>query len=167
MRSSIREHHAPVGYVIECRGAWLRAQIFGVATCVTVAGRVDEANLDTVVTALCRFTILKSAVVIDLRPCHDDGDGTVERLISEFGASSACRGSQWALVADPAILCRVASPRDGQQVIHAESVAQALDHFLHAHRRQSDRSGFPRPRLLPSHTDIGTGQSAATMGTVC
>ncbi|MDY6869356.1 MAG: hypothetical protein SV966_01915 [Actinomycetota bacterium] len=155
--SAARNHPAPVGYVIECRGAWLRAQIRGVASVVTVTGRLDQTNVELMIGHLCRFTTLDSPVIIDVKHVDiDDNSNALEHLVSAFAAQCRHRGIDWALVAEPPSH-RCALPADDRDLLYVDSVADALHHFvrvIRARRGMPIREGRGRSRrsvAAPAH----------------
>lgn len=142
--SAARNRLAPVGYVIECRGAWLRAQIRSVASVITVTGRLDQTNVEPMIGHLCRFTTLDSPVIIDVKHVDiEDNSSALERLVSTFSAQCRHRGIDWALVAEPPSH-RCALPADDRHLLCVDSVADALHHFvrvIHARPRTPVREG--------------------------
>ncbi|PRC51534.1 hypothetical protein C6A85_63590, partial [Mycobacterium sp. ITM-2017-0098] len=47
------------GYVIDCRGVQIRAQLRSVATVVKVTGHIGAQNRELIAAHLCRFTRLE------------------------------------------------------------------------------------------------------------
>ncbi|WP_145011015.1 hypothetical protein [Mycobacterium marseillense] len=145
-------HPSPIGYVIECRGAWVRAQIRSVATVIVVTGYLDETNAEPVLGHLCRFTTLEGPLIVDVNSADIDDNGAFERLLSAFGTQCRRRGIDWALIAQAGPGCL--PPVDEQHVVRADSVAEALQHFvcvIHARRHmplaRKRRAGVSRKRV--------------------
>jgi hypothetical protein len=117
----------PVGYIIECGGAWLRAQIRNTATVITVTGRVDTTNLELLLGHLRRFAKLETPVIIDVNRAEIDDSEAIERLLSTFGAECRRRATDWALVAPSAVRLSLA---DEEHVVHRRSVVEAWQQFV-------------------------------------
>lgn len=122
----------PVGYVVECRGAWVRAQIRSVATIVTVTGSLDGINAQLVADHVDRFTTLDTPLIVDLQGASAGARSTVQRLVGQFAERCQDRNIDWVLVADDRSL------PDDESVVHAASVTDALNHVvrvIYARRR--------------------------------
>ena len=135
-----RRTTSPVGYVVECRGAWVRAQIRSVATIITVTGCIDGTNVQLVADHMRRFTTLDTPLVVELHDTRVGHRRTVDRLVEQFGDRCKERDIDWVLVAEdgaPAL-------SDPQSVMRAPSVADALEHFV---RVISARRHLPLPGL--------------------
>ena len=149
-----RRTTSPVGYVVECRGARVRAQIRSVATIVTVSGCVDGTNVQLVADSIGRFATLDTPLVVDLHDTRAGHRNTVDRLIAEFAKRCKERNIEWVLVAKTG----TGSLSDVESVQRAASVADALEHFVRVisarrhlplHRLRTPpppESGLPPPR---------------------
>ena len=127
---------SPIGYVIECRSAWVRAQIRSVASVISVTGGLDGANVEAVLGHLSRFTTLGSPLIVDVDSADIGDSAAFEHLLATFGAQCRRHSIEWVLVAK-ADRCHL-SPTDEQHVLHADSVAEGLQHFVWAsHARRN------------------------------
>lgn len=133
----------PVGYVVECRGAWVRAQIRSVATIVTVTGCVDGTNVELVGDHVVRFTTLDTPLIVDLHDTRAGHRNTVDRLIGQFAKRCTERNIDWVLVDEDG----TGSLSEVESVQRAPSVADALEHFV---RVISARRHLPLQRLRPA-----------------
>jgi len=129
MSTTVGQHTSTVGYVIECRGATVSTQMRSLALVITVAGRLDGTNSGLVGESMRRITALGSPLVADLSGVDVGDDRACDRLLEAFGAECARRGIGWVLVAPSATI-----PCDEAKVVRADSVAQALQHFVLAIR---------------------------------
>ena len=153
-----RRTTSPVGYVVECRGAWVRAQIRSVATIITVTGCVDGTNVQLVADHMRRFTTLDTPLIVDLLDTGAGHRNTVDRLVTEFAERCRARSIDWVLVADSGI--GPASLADAEPVKYAASVTDALEHFVRViyARRHLPLPGLraaqaaPEPGLPPLRT---------------
>jgi hypothetical protein len=109
-----------LGYVIECHGAQIRAQLRSVATLVRVTGSIRPANVDLVLTHLRRFSRLQGPLVLDLLEADGFEDASLVDLIVTVTQDS---GTAVTLVVDSALRDTMA-PRDGVDVVG--SVGEAL-----------------------------------------
>jgi hypothetical protein len=138
---------APLGYVIECHGAQIRAQLRSVATVVEVTGRLSAYNWEAVVGRLCRFTRLRSPLVLDFLDCQGLDPQRLEQLLHTL--ESHCEGTELTLVLDPA----VGIAGSGTESVIATSVAEALSGIsARIKQRRSPVFSAPlgRPRSLRS-----------------
>lgn len=72
-----------LGYVIECHGVQIRAQLRSVATVVQVTGSIAAANRGVVLDHLRRFTRLQTPLVVDLFECNGFDADLLGRLMDE------------------------------------------------------------------------------------
>ncbi|GFM19364.1 MULTISPECIES: hypothetical protein [Mycobacteriaceae] len=135
-----RRTASPLGYVVECRGAWVRAQIRSVATIVTVTGCVEGTNVQLVADYVGRFTTLDTPLIVDLQEAGSGQRRSVDRLVTEFAKRCNERNIDWVLVAGVG----TESLSDLESVQRAASVADALEHFV---RVISARRRLPLHRL--------------------
>ena len=138
-----RRTTSPVGYVVECRGAWVRAQIRSVATIITVTGCVDGTNVQLVADHMRRFTTLDTPLIVDLHNTDAGHRNTVDRLVAQFGDRCKERDIAWVLVAEDGNQAL----SDPESVMFAHSVADALEHFA---RVISARRHLPLRGLRPA-----------------
>ena len=139
--SAARNRLAPVGYVIECRGAWLRAQIRSVASVITVTGRLDQTNVEPMIGHLCRFTTLDSPVIIDVKHVDiEDNSSALERLVSTFSTQCRHRGIDWALVAEPPSH-RCALPADDRHLFVRRFSSRRVAPLCQGHPRTPKDAG--------------------------
>lgn len=129
MCATVSQYTSTVGYAIECRGATVRTQMRSVALVITVAGRLDGTNTGLVGESMRRFTTLGSPLVADFSGVDVGDDRACGRLLEAFGAECARRGIGWVLVAPSGTI-----PSDEAEVVRADSVAEALQHFVLAIR---------------------------------
>jgi len=135
---------APVGYVIECRGTWLRAQIGGIATVVEMNGHLDGANSTAVAHHLCRFARLGYPLIVDFGQADAIDGAELSELVLAVGDRCRQRGVDFVLVG---------VGTDGQPThLHpagwppsAASVAEALHRILGSTRT------LPQLRLMAPH----------------
>jgi anti-anti-sigma regulatory factor len=140
MTVTVSEFTSTVGYVIECRGAQVRTQLRSVALVITVAGRLDETNAELVGESIRRFTALGSPLVADLSGVDVGDERACDRLLTAFDADCARCGVGWVLVAPSGARCRCG---DDAQVLRADSVAEALQHFVLSIRARRTMSLAP------------------------
>jgi anti-anti-sigma regulatory factor len=138
MSATVGQYTSTVGYVIECRGATVSTQMRNVALVIAVAGRLDRTNTGLVGESMRRFTALGSPLVADLSAVDVGDDGACDRLLEAFGAECARRGIGWVLVAPSGTI-----PSDEAEVVRADSVVQALQHFVLAIRARRTTSLAP------------------------
>ena len=131
-----------LGYVIECQGVHLRAQLRSVATLVRVTGRIDPTNRDLVSAHLRRFTLIQGPLVLDLLDSDGFDAALLRDLIDAIDRNGASAGTDVTLVVGPAL--RLALPaRDGVEVV--ASVTEGL-------RGVAERLSVRRAFLLKSVT---------------
>jgi hypothetical protein len=112
---------AAAGYVIECHGVGIRAQLRSVATVVHVTGRINARNRGLVATHLRRFTRLDSPLVLDLLDCRGFGPELLDDMLRTI--ENDCGGADLTLVINPLLGdARVLSA--GVEIVG--SVAEAL-----------------------------------------
>jgi hypothetical protein len=112
------------GYVIECHGVQIRAQLRSVATLVRVTGRIAPANSDLVLANLHRFALVESPLVLDLLDGHGfDGDW-LQDVIDVIAGDSGSANTELTLVVDSPLRKTMASD-DCVGVVG--SVEQALE----------------------------------------
>lgn len=114
---------ATIGYVIECHGVQIRAQLRSVATLVQLTGRIGPANRDLVLANLRRFTRLRGPLVLDLVSSDGFGTGLLQALMRTIEDDRDAAGTELTLVVNPALRASVASD---ERVDVADSVAAAL-----------------------------------------
>jgi hypothetical protein len=162
MTAAANAHTSTVGYVIECRGAWVRTQMRSVASVITVTGRLDETNVELVTENLCRFSTLGSPLVVDLSGSEIDEVHTCDHLVHAFGANCARRGVDWVVVAP----FGAGGPAwTHGRVPCADSVAEALQHFvlsIHA-RRTIPLARGPGSLAGPTGPCVSTGRVTASI----
>jgi hypothetical protein len=112
-----------LGYVIECDGVQIRAQLRSVATLVRVTGCIGPSNVDLVLIHLRRFSRLQGPLVLDLLGADGFDDALLGELIHTVTAGSDVVGAAVTLVVDSALRDTMA-PRDGVDVV--DSVGEAL-----------------------------------------
>ena len=108
-----------LGYVIECHGVQLRAQLRSVATLVRVTGRISPANRDMVQAHLARFTLVQGPLVVDLL----DGEGFDREVLKDLLRTIRSKGSHVTLVVAP-VMRDAVSAHDDVEVV--DSVGEAL-----------------------------------------
>src|SRR5258708_1870348 len=124
----------------DCDGAQIRACSRQLATVVTVAGVLDDANLDRVSEHARRFILREKAIVLDLR-----GVSPAPRHIVSFwcDVDEACTatGVDWSLIASQSVTRAVRIFDDRVELPTVATVADALNQFADAM--------LERRRLLP------------------
>ena len=112
------------GYVTECHGVQIRAQLRSVATLVRVTGRIGPASSDLVLANLRRFALVEGPLVLDLLDGHGfDGDW-LHHVIDVIAGDSDSANTELTLVVDSALRETMASD---DCVAVVGSVEQALE----------------------------------------
>jgi hypothetical protein len=117
MLMNSQQSSTAAGYVTECHGVQIRAQLRSVATVLQVTGLIGAANHDMILDHLRRFTRLQTPLVLDLFGCQGFGADLLRALLDEIDAGDLT------LVIDPD-LGDAALLGCGVDVV--SSVAQAL-----------------------------------------
>jgi anti-anti-sigma regulatory factor len=125
----------PLGYVIECNGAWLRAQAVGVAMRLEVTGTVDAANRRTLADHLGRFVKLNAPLIVDVADAHLRDDHVLD-VFADFEKLCTGTGVEWALVVD----ARTRALIQSRGLPLVESTAEAVRHLNAAIRSRQRRS---------------------------
>jgi hypothetical protein len=131
--------HLPhrLGYVIECNGAWLRAQAMGLAMRLEVTGGVDAVNRRTLADHLGRFVKLNAPLIVDVVDARLVDDGL--DVFADLETLCAGSGVEWVLVADPPTraLLHNRGAADGLPLVGstAEAVRQLNDAIRSRQRR--------------------------------
>jgi hypothetical protein len=97
------------GYVIECHGVQIRAQLRSVATLVRVTGRIAPPNSDLVLANLRRFALVESPLVLDLLDGHGFDGAWLQDVIDVIAADSDSANTELTLVVDSALRQTMAS----------------------------------------------------------
>ncbi|KAA0100944.1 hypothetical protein CIW49_05240 [Mycolicibacterium sp. P1-18] len=159
--------HLPprLGYVIECNGAWLRAQAVGVAMRLTVTGGVDAVNRRTVTEHLRRFVKLNTPLIVDVTEAHLGGEHGLD-LVDDLQNVCAAAGVDWAMVADPSTvaLLRTRGTADGLPLVG--STAEAIRHLNEAIRARQRRSPAAIRLSPPAERPQATTRNSRTIGSV-
>jgi hypothetical protein len=123
-----RRYALPIGYVIECRGAWLRIRLGSVATVIALTGNLDEDNLDIVTAHMRRFTALDSPLVLDAANADIDGQTTLGHLIDAVAAECDRRSIDSVFVTGTNDeFCPFL--RDTHPAVRADTLAEAFAHI--------------------------------------
>jgi hypothetical protein len=112
-----------LGYVVECHGVQLRAQLRSVATLVQVTGRASAANRELVLAHLRRFTMVRGPLVIDMLDRDGFDAELLQDLICTIEEDPDFADTDVTLVVDPAL--RETMPSPGRVDV-VDSVGQAL-----------------------------------------
>jgi hypothetical protein len=91
----------PLGYVIACHGAVIRAQLSSVATVVSVTGGRTTQWDDVVMAHLRRFTKLDGPLVLDVSGADGAQRALLRNLVSTVEKGCDAAGNQFVLVAEP------------------------------------------------------------------
>jgi hypothetical protein len=128
-----RRYALPIGYVIECRGAWLRIRLGSVATVITVTGSLAGDNLEIVIAHLRRFTALQSPLVLSAGDATISGEETLACLIDVVGAECDQQrlDSVFVTGANEELCDRLG---DAHPAVRAETLADAFEHLDSAAR---------------------------------
>jgi hypothetical protein len=117
---------ATIGYVIECHGVQIRAQLRSVATLVRVTGRIGPMNRDLVRSELRRFTRLQTPLVFDLLGSHGFDGALLDDLLDAIDNDGDAAGTDLTLVLDPAVSDTAVFDEFDERVGVASSVPEAL-----------------------------------------
>jgi anti-anti-sigma regulatory factor len=128
----------------DCNGALVRAQCRHLATVVTVAGTVDESNVDQVIRYALRFNLPDKAFVLDLSGVDVFGAQAVRLLYAVDDACTAA-GLEWAVIPSQAVSLTLLVSRGDVDFPTATTVHEALQFF-------ADASTARRRVLLPFFT---------------
>jgi anti-anti-sigma regulatory factor len=122
----------------ECGGAQIRAHCRHLATVVTIAGVIDDTNLDRVTQRITRFILDDRAFVLDVSGVNSFSSQSISLLCAVDDACCAA-GVEWSLITSPAV---ERAMHDVHIAIPATaSVPDALHHFADVRDE--------RRRLLP------------------
>jgi anti-anti-sigma regulatory factor len=113
------------------------------ATIVSVAGDVDDANIGRVTQYAARYVLCEKPFVLDLSGVDSFTDRAVSLLYAIDDASYGV-GVEWAVVASPAVIRVMSNYGDPADFHTVNSVPEALHHFADA--------TAARRRLLPIMT---------------
>ncbi|MFB1298459.1 hypothetical protein ACAG24_023360 [Mycobacterium sp. pW049] len=116
-----------LGYVIDCRGAWLRPHARATTIQLIVSGRVDASNRDVVQTSLARFIKLGESMILDLEGA-DLEHSEATALLNGLAAECARQSVPHAAVLDPRT-GRLLSRDAPLGFPLFRSVAEAVAHF--------------------------------------
>jgi anti-anti-sigma regulatory factor len=157
-----------LGYVIECNGAWLRAQAVGVAMRLQVSGTVDAVNGCKLAENLRRFVKLGAPLIVDFLEARLSDDDSADIFV-DLHKSCASADVEWSVIADTETRALLQSRPSTIGLPITESVAEAAQHLSDAVRRrqrqrptaillsrasqgfQSDASTVAEPASSPTH----------------
>lgn len=154
-----------VGYVIECNGAWLRAQAIGVSMRLKVTGAVAAANRRTVTEHLRRFVKLNTPLIVDCTDAHLGGEHGLD-LVDDLQNVCAAAGVEWALVADAPTRALLQNRGAAEGVPLVGSTAEAIRHLNDAIRARQRRSPATVTLSPPDERRQATTRNSRTIGSV-
>ncbi|MDT5400093.1 MAG: hypothetical protein QOK33_3324 [Mycobacterium sp.] len=128
---------------LDCERAQMSALCRQLATIVSVAGEVDDANIGRVTQYAARYVLCEKPFVLDLSGVDSFSDRAVSLLYAIDDASYGV-GVEWAVVASPAVIRVMSNYGDPADFHTVNSVPEALHHFADA--------TAARRRLLPIMT---------------
>ncbi|MDA2893610.1 hypothetical protein PDG61_22025 [Mycolicibacterium sp. BiH015] len=115
-----------LGYVIDCKGAWLRPHVGATAVRLIVSGQVDGQNCGVVRTNLHRFLKLGEPLILDLEGAVFARD-EARTLLGGFSTECAHHFIPWAAVLDHRTRRSVGGGCADTPVFHR--IAEALAHL--------------------------------------
>jgi hypothetical protein len=159
--------HLPhrLGYVIECNGAWLRAQAIGVAMRLVVTGGVDAVNRRILTEHLRRFVKLNTPLIVDVLDVRLGGDHGLD-LVDDLQDVCAAAGVEWALVADSSMRAHLENHGAAHSVPVVGSTAEAVRHLNDAIRARQRRSPATVTLSPPDERRQATTRNSRTFGSV-
>lgn len=101
-----------------------------VAVVLGITGRLAAANVDILAAHVTRFASLGDPLVVDVVGLEIEDDHSLLRLVSILDAECHLHAIDWVLVADTA--ARHRSEAANEAVLHADSLSDALQHFVGA-----------------------------------
>ena len=110
--------------IVDQNGARIRAHCRHVATVVTISGRIDAANVDSVTDCVKRFILSDKPMILDLSGVSSFAPQGI-RLLQAFDDLCQKAGIDWALISSDVVTRRLGRSTDVQLPV-VGSVAEAL-----------------------------------------
>ena len=101
MTTFLNQSRMPLGYVIQCHGVVIRAQLRSLATLVSVTGRCRAQWNDLVMAHLRRFTRMDRPLILDVSSADGAQRGLLRSLVSTAESDCNATGAELVLVAAP------------------------------------------------------------------
>ena len=124
----------------DCGGAQIRVCSRQMATVVTVAGDLDDVNLDKVSQYVKRFVLREKPVLLDLSGVSSATPHIIS-LLCDIDDACSTAGVDWSLIASQPVNRAVRAFDERVELPTMGSVADALNHFADV--------VLERRRLLP------------------
>jgi hypothetical protein len=131
--------------VIDCNGAWLRAQARGVAVRLTITGRVHAGNAHLLAADLRRFLRLGDPLIVDIQEAEPHDDWHI-RLLVDFDRACAAADISWVAVVDHNTEADLKTEPATAGLPLFDSVAEGLVYFTAALRDRQRLSVLAAPR---------------------